>query len=251
MAATTSTNQNSLSALRASALERSVLTPLFPFSVYLTNKVINRNGTTSELTSLGIFDDTSDASLTLYSSLCDSASSFTPSHTILLISCPGWRIEKTAKLSVNANSRIDIDPDLSDARRLRALAQRVTKKVHVNPPFPVSLRDVEDYENARVKALYTLADIDDFARANPKEVVVGYMSVVLTQLNIVTPYKRNMLMCNECCGIAVFANALEGKCRGCEKVIALRINPRIVRPPHFPPHFPNISRSGVDANLVI
>jgi hypothetical protein len=207
--------------------------PIFPSSpspsLTFIRAVINRNGTTSELISLGIFDDTSDASLTLYSSLCDSAATFTPSHTILLISNPGWRIEKTAKLTVNANSRVDIDPDLSDARRLRALAQRVTKKEHVNPPFSVSLRDVEGYENARVKALYTLADIDDFARANPKEVIVGYMSLVLTQLNIITPYKRNMLMCNECCGIAVFANALEGKCRGCEKQITLRINPRIVR----------------------
>jgi hypothetical protein len=191
--------------------------------------VINRNGTTSELISLGIFDDTSDASLTLYSSLCDSASSFTPSHTILLISCPGWRIEKTAKLSISANSRIDIDSDLSDARRLRALAQRITKKEHVNPPFPVPLRDIEGIAKAPIRALYMLADIDDCARANPREGVVGYVSVVLTQLNIVTPFKRNMLMCGECCGIAVFANDVKGKCRGCEREISLRINPRIVR----------------------
>jgi hypothetical protein len=80
--------------------------------------------------------------------------------------------------------------------------------------------------------------MDDFARANPREQVVGYVSVVLTQLNIVTPYKRNMLMCNECCGIALFANETSAKCKGCERNVELRINPRIVRPFHLTPHPP-------------
>jgi hypothetical protein len=189
---------------------------------------MNRNGTTSELVSLGIFDDTSDASLTLYGALCDSAPSLTPSKTVLLISNPGWRIEKTAKLSLNANSRIDIDPDMADARRLRALAQRLTKKEHVNPAFPIP--DISDFENASVKALYTLADLDAFVRGNPREKIVGYLSVVLTQLDIVTPFKRNMLMSNECCGIPVFANRVRVECGQCGRDITLRINPRIVRP---------------------
>jgi hypothetical protein len=188
---------------------------------------MNRNGTTSELISLGIFDSTADASLTLYSSLCESASSFTPSKTILLISNPGWRIEKSAKLSLNANSRLDIDPDTGDARRLRSLAHRLTKKEHVNPPFPADV-DVAHFETAPVRALYGLADVDDFARANPKEKVIGYLSVVITELNIVTPFKRNMLMSNECCGIPIFANAVSATCKQCDKIVGLRINPRIV-----------------------
>jgi hypothetical protein len=192
---------------------------------------MNRNGTTSELVSLGIFDDTADASLTLYGALCDSAPSLTPSKTILLISNPGWRIEKTAKLSLNANSRIDIDPDMADARRLRALAQRLTKKEHVNPAFPFSSSDLVEFENASVKVLYALADLDAFVRGNPSERVVGYLSVVLTQLDIVTPFKRNMLMSNECCGIPVFANRVRVECRQCGGMVELRINPRIVRSP--------------------
>jgi hypothetical protein len=187
---------------------------------------LNRNSTTSELISLGIFDDTADASLTLYGGLCDSASVFQPSKTVLLLSNPGWRIEKTAKLSLNANSRIDIDPALGDARRLRALAQRLTKKDHVNPPFPDM--DVSSFETAPVRALFTLADVDDFARANPRENLVGYLSVVLTELHLLTPFKRNMLMSNECCGIPVFANKIERRCKQCDKIVPLRINPRIV-----------------------
>jgi hypothetical protein len=200
---------------------------------------MNRNGTTSELLSLGIFDDTSDGQLTLYSSLCDSASLFTPSKTVLLISNPGWRIEKTAKLTLSGNSRIDVDPDMGDARRLRALAQRVTKKEHVNPAFPITASQVADFENATVKALYTLADVDDFARSlsntNSKETIAGYLSVIITEVNIVTPFKRNMLMSNECCGIPIFSNNVSVRCKQCEKTVALRINSRIVRPSPSPP----------------
>ncbi|CAO2655143.1 Nn.00g102070.m01.CDS01 [Neocucurbitaria sp. VM-36] len=197
-------------------------------SIGARKRYLNRNGTTSELISLGIFDDTADASLTLYGGLCDSASSFQPSQTVLLISNPGWRIDKTAKLSLNGHSRVDIDPDLGDARRLRALAVRLTKKEHVNPPFPDI--DVSGFETAAVRPLYTLADVDDFARSNPTENLLGYLSVVMTQLDIVTPFKRNMLMSNECCGIPVFANSVTATCKQCDKVVALRINPRILGP---------------------
>jgi len=193
---------------------------------------MNRNSTTSELITLGIFDDTCDGLLTLYSSMCDSASLFVPSETVLLISNPGWRIDKMAKLTISGNSRVDIDPDMGDARRLRALAQRLTKKEHVNPPFPIADDVVEGFENAAVRALYTLADVDDVARSlsskRSKETIAGYLSVIITELNIVTPFKRNMLMSNECCGIPIFANSTQVICKQCEKLVELRINPRIV-----------------------
>lgn len=151
-----------------------------------------------------------------------------PSKTVLLISIPGWRIDRIAKLSLNGNSRIDIDPNMGDARRLRALAQRLTKKEHVNPPFPDI--DTSGYGDAAVRVLYTLADVDDFARANPTEEVMGYLSVIITELNIVTPFKRNMLMSGECCGIPIFANEASIKCKQCDGTVEMRINPRIVSP---------------------
>ncbi|KAJ4315758.1 hypothetical protein N0V94_005777 [Neodidymelliopsis sp. IMI 364377] len=197
-------------------------------SIGARKRYINRNGTTSELLTLGIFDDTADATLTLYSRLCDSASSLQPSKTVLLISNPGWRIEKIAKLSFNANSRVDIDPDIGDARRLRALAQRLTKREHVNPAFPAI--DVSLFEQRPVRALYSFADIDYFARTNTTEELIGYMSCIITALNIVVPYKRNMLLSAECCGIALFANAVDTTCKQCGKTIELRINPRILGP---------------------
>jgi hypothetical protein len=88
--------------------------------------------------------------------------------------------------------------------------------------------DTEAAETAAVGILYTLSDIDEFARANPKERFMGYISVLITELNLVLNYKRNMLMSTECCGMPLFANAVAAKCRQCEKMVPLRINPKIV-----------------------
>jgi hypothetical protein len=57
---------------------------------------------------------------------------------------------------------------------------------------------------------------------------MGYISVLITELNLVLNYKRNMLMSTECCGMPLFANAVAAKCRQCEKLVPLRINPKIV-----------------------
>ncbi|KAF2659653.1 hypothetical protein K491DRAFT_755187 [Lophiostoma macrostomum CBS 122681] len=200
-------------------------------SIGARKKFTNKAGFSSELMSIGVFDDTAEATLTLCGAVCSSASHWQPSHTILLISHPGWRIDRTTRLSLNGNTRIDVDPDMADALWLRALAQRLTKREHVNPPFPDGVFDTEAAETAAVRILYTLADIDEFARANPKERFMGYISVIVTELNLVLNYKRNMLMSTECCGMPLFANAVAATCRQCERLVPLRINPRIPFPP--------------------
>ncbi|KAF2112935.1 hypothetical protein BDV96DRAFT_497013 [Lophiotrema nucula] len=199
-------------------------------SIGARKKYTNKNGNTSELISMGVFDDTAEASLTLYGAVCGSTSHWQPSHTVLLISNPGWRIDRMAKLSLNANTRIDVDPDMADALWLRSLAQRLTKKEHINPPWPSEIFDTEEAETASVRILYTLADIDEFARANPKERFMGYISVLITELNIVTIFRRQMLMSTECCGIPLYANSTTGKCKQCDKHVPLRINPKIIGP---------------------
>ncbi|KAF2705896.1 hypothetical protein K504DRAFT_413870, partial [Pleomassaria siparia CBS 279.74] len=198
-------------------------------SIGARKKIENKNGNVSEFRSIGVFDDTAEACLTLYGALCASASVWQPSHTVLLISNPGWRTGRTANLSVDANTRVDVDPNLGDALWLRALAQRLTKKEHVNPAFPDGVFNTMAADTAEIRILYNLADIDEFARANPKERFMGYVSVLITELNITINFKRNMLMSTECCGIPIFANAVTAKCKQCNKWKPLRINPRIVR----------------------
>ncbi|KAJ4356602.1 uncharacterized protein N0V89_004637 [Didymosphaeria variabile] len=191
-------------------------------------KFTNKNGNTSESMTAVILDDTSEGILTLYGSVSGSASAWKPYDTVLLISNPGWRIDKSAKLSLNGNTQLFIDPAIADARYLRALSQRLIKREHVNPPFPHDVFDAEEAGGAAVKVLYKLSEIDEFARTNPTEKAVGYMSVIITQLNIVVNYKREMLMSNECCGKPIFSSKVKTSCRQCDRECMLRINPRIL-----------------------
>ncbi|KAK7178757.1 uncharacterized protein CC84DRAFT_1261574 [Paraphaeosphaeria sporulosa] len=191
-------------------------------------KYTNKNGSISDLITAVVFDDSSEGHLTLYGSVSGSASAWKPYATVLLITAPGWRIDKTAKLSLNANTRVFIDPSIAEARYLRALAQRLTKKEHVNPPFPYDLFDTKEAELSTVKVLYKLSEIDEFARTNPREKAVGYMSIIVTELHILTNYKREMLMSNECCGKPIFASKVKARCRQCDRECTLRINPRIL-----------------------
>jgi hypothetical protein len=131
-----------------------------------------------ELVDVGIFDDTGQACFTLTDAACSSASHWQPSHTVLLISKPlEWSLDKIPKLRMSSNTRVDVDPEMGDALWLRSLAQRLTKRDHVNPPFPeggVSLQrfhddgtdtclvfDIQAAETAPLRMLFTLADIDE------------------------------------------------------------------------------------------
>lgn len=109
----------------------------YPRPCFDISLVTTRTGYTSELISLVVFDDTAEAALTLCGAVCSSASLWQPSETVLLISNPGWRLERTIKLSMSGKTRIDVDPNMKDALWLKGLAQRITKREHVNPPFPV------------------------------------------------------------------------------------------------------------------
>ncbi|PVI01460.1 hypothetical protein DM02DRAFT_705128 [Periconia macrospinosa] len=192
-------------------------------------KNFTRNsGESSELITVGIFDDTAEATFTLYDSLCSSATTWIPSHTVLLIASPRFRTDRVSRLSLGANTQVHIDPDMADARFVRALSQRLSKKEHVNPPFPSEVFDVDTAETAVVRILFKLSEIDEFARSNPREKVMGYISVIIAGVHIVTNYKRNMLMGTECCGMPIFANSTTEKCRHCGKMSTLRINPRIL-----------------------
>ncbi|KAL2357179.1 hypothetical protein BJ546DRAFT_1024446 [Cryomyces antarcticus] len=204
-------------------------------SIGARKKVTNKKGIANELVNVGVFDDSGEATLTLWGSAAASATPWKPSFTVLLISYPGWKIEGRTYVALTANTLVDVDPCISDTEWLRNFARRLTIREHVNPPFPEGdttsipvLFDVDTAVASQVRILYTLADIDQFIRAAPGEIFMGYLSIIILRLNIMTLYRRNMLMCNECCGVPFYTNAIVIKCKQCDKDVPLRINPKVI-----------------------
>jgi hypothetical protein len=98
--------------------------------------VTNKNGKLSENVDIGIFDDTAEASLVLWGPISASVAPWRASQTILLLTSPGFRVERRPQLSVTSMTHVDIDPLMKDAEWLRKVAQRLTKKECVNPAVP-------------------------------------------------------------------------------------------------------------------
>jgi hypothetical protein len=48
------------------------------------------------------------------------------------------------------------------------------------------------------------------------------------EMSLVRIQQRKMLMCTECCGIAVYANELMTPCPHCSKTLPLLLNPKII-----------------------
>lgn len=98
--------------------------------------VVTKKGKDAEKVDVNVFDDTADAKFTLWGPLCSSPSNWKTSYTILLITRPGFYGEGRPLLSLTDNTHVDVDPCMTDAYWLRGHAQRLTKREHVNQPFP-------------------------------------------------------------------------------------------------------------------
>jgi hypothetical protein len=48
------------------------------------------------------------------------------------------------------------------------------------------------------------------------------------EVKLLDCFKRGMLLSGECCNIAAYANAVTTTCKGCDKEMPLRLNPRIL-----------------------
>lgn len=130
---------------------------------------------------MGVFDDTGDATLELWNSVAVSSCAWRAYETILLFSNPGFKNARRCTLAIETKTHVDVDPYMTDAFWLRKFAQNLTKREHVNPPFPeggnyqlLSIHHtlinclVFDFEAARtseLRLLFTLADIDEWYSA--------------------------------------------------------------------------------------
>ncbi|KAK2882487.1 hypothetical protein FQN49_000317 [Arthroderma sp. PD_2] len=172
---------------------------------------------------IGITDGTSKASLGLYGEMIRSAMKWIPNSTILLISNASWK--PGSRLYIKAISLIEVNPDIVEAKGLRELAAQ--RAVHVNPPFPTNLFDIDEFESSVQKIKFTLADIDEFAGSTRSE-FMGYISLVLLDINLASLYKHKSLFCAECCKVPMFSNCKTARCGQCEEDVELRLNPQII-----------------------
>ena len=102
----------------------------------ISSLVVTKKGKEAERVDVNVFDDTADVKLILWGSLCFSTAFWKPSNTILLITRPGLYGEGRPLLSLTNDTFVDVDPCMTDANWLRGHAQRLTKREHVNQPFP-------------------------------------------------------------------------------------------------------------------
>ena len=195
-----------------------------------------------------VYDDSAEATLGLWGALSHSpsgsfpagvvqtddgaasnkSSPWKPGETVLLLQSPGWKLSRTTYLNFTSSTIVDIDPAMKDAEWLRRWASRQKSKDALNPPFPEGVFDLDIVLNGTLRCLYTIGELDDFSRAAPEETFQGYLSVLVKEMKLLENWKRNMLMCGECCSMPVYANAVTAPCKGCDQPVDLRLNPRIV-----------------------
>ncbi|TID19035.1 hypothetical protein E6O75_ATG06156 [Venturia nashicola] len=197
-------------------------------SVGARKKITNKKGVANELVNINIFDDTAEATLTLWGPSALSASTWEPSKTILFISSPGWRIDRRTYISLTSSTLIDIDPNIPDAEWLRTYAERLTRHTHINPSFPYKSFDLQAARESENQILFTFSELDQFIRSSPESTFTGYLNVMITEINITPLHRRHQLLCNEHCGHPLFSNQLTAKCKNCEKDITLEINPKVL-----------------------
>jgi len=191
-------------------------------------QVTNRRGGTAELVNVGVFDNTGETTLTLWEVASRSAPAWKPSHTVLLLSEPGYSDSGSRNtISLNAGTIVDVNPDVPETAWLRRFAENMTKTVHVNPAFPSEVFNPETVATGVTRALYTLADVGEQARSS-SEPFSGYLSMIVLEMSLTKLHLGNMSMCAECCGIPMFASKAVAICKQCNTAVNLRPNPRIV-----------------------
>lgn len=131
-------------------------------------------------------------------------------------------------LSLTASTIVDVDPDIPDANWLRRWSLRQKSKEAINPAFPEGVFEANLVEHGEVRCLFTIADLDQFARCSPHETFQGYLSLIIMEFKLLEYWKRRMLFSAECCNIPTYANAFSITCKGCDKDVQLRLNPRIM-----------------------
>ena len=130
-------------------------------------------------------------------------------------------------ISIRNSSQIIVNPRLRQVPKLRQLAMR--EHFPDNEDFPSELFDISDVAPDANKIQYTLAEFADTVSRNPLHQHVGYISVLLADIDLVGLAKKGCLFSMECCATMMFANCEHVFCDYCGEVATLYLNPNILR----------------------
>lgn len=73
------------------------------------------------------------------------------------------------------------------------------KKECICIPFPKDVWDAEVAVHGPIRPLFTLAEVDEFARADPAMDFTGKLCLTVLGLDLLGLYRRKMLCCIEWC----------------------------------------------------
>lgn len=118
-----------------------------------------------QLSNIILFDHTGEVDFTVWQEMVDSVKLWHAGETILLITNPGWVVNKyngKGKIGVMKSTMIDVNPDFPDAQWLRNHVSSLRKKEAPCLSFPEGIWDLEDSKYGVNRILFTLAEIDDW-----------------------------------------------------------------------------------------
>ncbi|KAK2065202.1 hypothetical protein LY76DRAFT_672707 [Colletotrichum caudatum] len=189
----------------------------------------------AELLEVSVCDDTTSCVLTLWEDKTRSAKLWKPGETILLLTNPKFvpprdtkPVPTSAGISLNHNTLVEVDPSFQDANWLREWAKKRFEREAVFLPFPEGVWNAEAAVHGPVRPLFTLAEVDDFARADPATDFTGKMNLTVLGINLLELYRRKMMFCTECCRVPLYANQPSATCKNCMKKQALVLNARVM-----------------------
>ncbi|GJC79429.1 hypothetical protein ColLi_02267 [Colletotrichum liriopes] len=158
----------------------------------------------AELVEVSVYDDTASCVLTLWEDKANSAKLWKPNETILLLTSPKFvppqdkeQMPSSARISLNYNTLVDVDPNFHDANWLREWVTNRVKKEGVYVPFPEGIWNREEAIHGPVRPLFTLAEVDDFARADPATDFTGKLNLTILGINLLEFHRRKMMFCIE------------------------------------------------------
>lgn len=187
-----------------------------------------------ELIEVIVCDNTGSCVFTLWEDKINSARAWTPNKTILLIVNPKRQNRRGSGGQVNIGigidnaTLVDVEPRGPDADWLRGWAKDRLKKEAVCIAFPDNIWNAEEAVNGPIRALFTVAEVDEFVRSDSQVEFTGKLSLIIVDMELTSLWQRKMLCCTECCGVPLYANISMATCQNCRSPQHLSFNPRIM-----------------------